>query len=56
MNKKYMWLILSIISLVVLLISIYMSYKTGRTEYAWIIGAMLLGIVSGNKYNKMKKE
>ncbi len=51
-NKK--WLIISIISFVILLVSIFMSYKTGKTEYAWIIGSMLLGIGSGSEYYKSK--
>ncbi len=56
MNKKNIWLILSIMSFVVLLLSIYMSYKTGRSEYAWIIGSMLFGIGTGSKYHNMKKK
>lgn len=31
-----------------------MSIKTGRTEYAWIIGSMIIGIAAGNKYHKSK--
>ena len=37
------------------IINIYMSYKTGKTEYAWIIGSMLFGIGSGSKYRNMKE-
>ncbi|WP_257875773.1 hypothetical protein [Anaerococcus sp. Marseille-P3625] len=33
-----------------------MSYKTGKTEYAWIIGTMLFGIGCGSRYNNEKKK
>lgn len=56
MDKNNLWLVLTIIALFILIVSIFMSYKTGRTEYAWIIGSMLCGIVSGNQYNKGKKK
>ena len=56
MDRKNIWLILTIVSFIVFLISIYMSYKTGRTEYAWIIGSMLFGIGCGSSYKKMKKK
>ena len=56
MNKKHMWLILTVISGVLLLLSIYMSNKTGKTEYAWIIGSILLGIGCGSRYQVSKKE
>lgn len=52
MNKKKLWLTLTIIAFVVLITSIYMSYQTGDTEYAWIIGSMLFGIGCGNQYHK----
>lgn len=54
MEKKNLWLILTIIAFIALIASIYMSYKTGKTEYAWIIGTMLFGIGCGNKYKKEK--
>lgn len=54
MVKKNLWLILAIIAFITLILSIYMSYKTGKTEYAWIIGSMLFGIGCGSKYNKEK--
>lgn len=56
MNKKNMWLVLTVISGIVLLLSIYMSNKTGKTEYAWIIGSMLFGISCGRRYHISKKE
>lgn len=54
MVKKKLWLILAIIAFVTLILSIYMSHKTGKTEYAWIIGSMLFGIGCGNKYANEK--
>ena len=54
MDKKNLWLILSIIAFITLLASIYMSYKTGKTEYSWIIGSILFGIGCGDKYRKLK--
>lgn len=56
MVKKKLWLILAIIAFITLVLSVYMSYKTGKTEYAWIIGSMLFGIGCGGEYNKAKKE
>ncbi|HEM9167528.1 TPA: hypothetical protein U3H31_000244 [Streptococcus agalactiae] len=56
MDKKNLWLILAIISFITLILSIYMSYKTGKTEYAWIIGSMLLGIGGGGEYSKLKNK
>ncbi|MGT2677483.1 hypothetical protein [Streptococcus pseudoporcinus] len=56
MDKKNLWLILAIISFITLILSIYMSYKTGKTEYAWIIGSMLLGIGCGGEYRKLKNK
>ena len=56
MDKKNLWLILSIIAFITLILSIYMSYKTGKTEYAWIIGSMFLGIGSGGEYSKLKNK
>ncbi|KGF08854.1 Uncharacterised protein [Urinicoccus massiliensis] len=54
MENKNLWLILVIVGFMTLMASIYMSYKTGKTEYAWIIGSMLFGIGSGDKYKKLK--
>ena len=56
MDKKNLWLILAIIAFITLILSIYMSYKTGKTEYAWIIGSTLFGIGCGSRYNNMKKK
>lgn len=56
MDKKNLWLILSIIAFITLILSIYMSYKTGKTEYAWIVGSMLFGIGCGIRYNNNKKK
>ena len=56
MDKKNLWLILAIISFIRLILSIYMSYKTGKTEYAWIVGSILFGIGCGDKYRKLKNK
>lgn len=56
MKKKNRWLILAIIAFIALISSIYMSYKTGKTDYSWIIGSMLLGIGSGGQYHKLKNK
>ena len=56
MVKKKLWLILAIIAFFTLVLSVYMSYKTGKTEYSWIIGSMLFGIGCGSKYNSEKKK
>lgn len=56
MDRENIWLILTIVSFIVLLISIYMSYKTDRTEYIWIIGSMLFGIGCGSNYKKTKNK
>lgn len=56
MDKKNLWLVLTIFAFIALITSIFMSYKTGKTEYAWIIGSMLLGIGSGDKYKKLKNK
>ena len=55
-EQKNLWLILLISAFITLLASIYMSYKTGKTEYAWIIGSMLFGIGCGDKYRKLKNK
>ena len=54
--KKNLWLVLTILSFVVLLISIALSIRTGRTEYPWIVGSMLVGIGCGNQYHQAKKK
>lgn len=55
-EQKNLWLILLISAFITLIASIYMSYKTGKTEYAWIIGSMLFGIGCGDKYRKLKNK
>ena len=56
MLKKNLWLILAIIAFITLILSIYMSYKTGKTECAWIIDFMLFGIRCESRYNNEKKK
>lgn len=56
MVKKNLWLILAIIAFITLILSRYISYKTGKTEYAWIIGSILFGIGCGDKYRKLKNK
>ena len=56
MSNKNLWLGLTILAFVTLLVSIHMSYKTGKTEYAWIIGSMLFGIGCGSHYKKERIE
>lgn len=53
--KRNLWLVLTILSFVVLLLSIALSIRTGRTEYPWIITSMLIGIGCGNQYHREKK-
>ncbi|MCI6610565.1 MAG: hypothetical protein MSH08_07455 [Ezakiella sp.] len=54
MNKNNLWLTLTMIAFTLLIASIYMSYKTGKTEYAWITVSMLFGIGCVDKYSKLK--
>ena len=56
MVKKKQWLTLAIIVFFTLVLSVYISYKTGKTEYEWIIGSMLFGIGCGSKYHNEKKK
>ena len=56
MVKKNLWLILAIIAFIKLVLSIYMSYKTGNSEYVRIIGSILFGIWRGGKYKNEKKK
>lgn len=56
MGNKNLWLLLTVLGFMILVVSIYMSYKTGKTEYAWIIGSVLFGIGSGDKYKKLKEK
>lgn len=55
MDKKNLWLILTILAFITLIASIFMSYKSGMTEYPWIVGSMLFGIGCGNQYKKEKR-
>ena len=56
--KKNKELIIASLAAIGLLISIYMSYKTGEIEYGWILGTSLIIIGSLGKYfsNQKKKE
>lgn len=53
-NKE---LIIASLAAIGLIISIYMSYKTGEIEYGWILGTSLIIIGSlGNFFSNKKKE
>jgi len=53
-NKE---LIIASLAAIGLIISIYMSYKTGEIEYAWILGTSLIIIGSlGEYFSNQKKE
>lgn len=53
----YKELIVGSLALIVLIVSIYMSYKTGEIEYGWIIGMSFIAIGSfGNYFSVRKKE
>lgn len=54
--NTYKELIIGSLALISLFVSIYMSYKTGNIEYAWIIGTSLLAIGSFGKYFSDKKK
>ena len=56
MFKNKLWLILAIVAFITVIIEIYMSYKTGKIDYAWIIGSMLFGIGCGGRYISDKKK
>lgn len=55
MEKKNVWLILAMIAFITLIASIWISFNSGKTEYAWIIGSMLFGMGCGSKYHTLKK-
>ena len=55
-GKKNLWLILTILAFITLIISIWISYHSEKTEYAWIIGSMLFGIGCGSHYKKERIE
>lgn len=48
--NTYKELIIGSLALIVLIVSIYMSYKTHKIEYGWIIGTSLIAIGSFGKY------
>lgn len=52
--NTYKELIIGSLALIVLIVSIYMSYKTQQIEYAWIIGTSLIAIGSFGKYFSSK--
>ena len=53
----YKELIVGSLALIVLIVSIYMSYKTGKIEYGWLIGMSFIAIGSfGNYFSVRKKE
>lgn len=54
--NTYKELIIGSLALISLFVSIYMSYKNGKIEYAWIIGTSLLSLGSFGKYFSSKKE
>ncbi|WP_311491399.1 hypothetical protein [uncultured Anaerococcus sp.] len=54
--NTYRDLIVGSLALIVLLVSIYMSYKTHQIEYGWIIGTSLIAIGSFGKYFSVRKK
>lgn len=52
----YKELIVGSLALIVLLVSIYMSYKTGKIEYGWIIGMSFIAIGSFGQYFSVRKK
>ena len=53
-NKE---LIIASLAAIGLIISIYMSYKTGEIEYGWILGTSLIIIgFLGKYFSNQKKE
>ena len=52
-NKE---LIIASLAAIGLIISIYMSYKTGEIEYGWILGTSLMTIGSFGQYFSSKKK
>lgn len=49
-------LIIGSLALIVLLVSVYTSYKTGEIEYGWIIGTSLTAIGSFGQYFSVRKK
>ena len=54
--STYKELIIGSLALIVLIVSIYMSYKTQQIEYGWIIGTSLIAIGSFGKYFSCKNK
>lgn len=54
--NTYKDLIIGSLALIVLIVSIYMSYKTGKIEYGWIIGTSLIAIGSFGQYFSVRKK
>lgn len=54
--NTYKELIIGSLALISLIVSIYMSYTTGKIEYAWIIGTILLAVGSFGKYFSDRKK
>ena len=52
----YKELIIGSLALIVLIVSIYMSYKTHQIEYGWIIGTGLIAIESFGQYFSVRKK
>lgn len=53
--NTYRDLIVGSLALIVLLVSIYMSYKTHQIEYGWIIGMSFIAIGSFGQYFSVRK-
>lgn len=54
--NTYRELIVGSLALIVLIVSVYMSYKTHEIEYGWIIGTSLTAIGSFGQYFSIKKK
>ena len=54
--NTYKELIIGSLALIVLIVSIYMSYKTHQIEYGWIIGTSLIAIGSFGQYFQFAKK
>ena len=54
--NTYRELIVGSLALIVLIMSIYMSYKTHQIEYGWIIGTSLIAIGSFGQYFSVRKK
>lgn len=54
--KKQIYFNLWLFSIFAFLGAVYMPIRTGRAEYAWIIGSLLLGIGADGGYAKERKK